>query len=392
MWLLEQSVRLAMEQAHAAGILPNDDQKALFEASRISAGESRILTVAGDTARIAIEGVLTKTPDFLAMLFGGGNTTYSEIAAALAEAEADNNIAQIEFMFNSPGGNIDGLFETMDIVAACKKRKRAIVTGLAASAAYMLASQADEIIATNNASRVGSIGVLWSTRIDDKEIAITSTKAPKKAPDVTTEEGKAVVREELDALHDLFVGAIAKGRDVSDDKVNANFGQGAVVLAGEALKRGMIDSIAKTQLKAVDSAITETAAIGGEHKSKGESMDLNELKAKHPDVYNAAVQVGINEERERVNAHLHMGKETAAMTVAIEAIEKGDGFGPMVTAKYVSAGMARNDQAARSEDDATAAEALANAGEGGTGAKDATDEADFVAAAVETSLGVTAAI
>ena len=199
MWLLEQSVRLAMEQAQAAGIMPNDEQKALFEASRISSDNSRLLSVAGNTARIAIEGVLSKTPNFLAMLFGGGNTTYGEIINAVAEAETDDSIEEIEFMFDSPGGNIDGLFDTIDVLAAIKKPTTAVVTGLAASAAYMLASQADEIIATNNASRVGSIGVLWSTRVDPNEISITSTNAPKKNPDVTTDEGKAIVREELDA-------------------------------------------------------------------------------------------------------------------------------------------------------------------------------------------------
>lgn len=398
MWLLEQTVRQAIEQAQTAGIDPNGEQQATFEASRISAQmdrtTSRIMSVAGDTAKIAIEGVLTKTPSFLAMLFGGGNTTYSEIIGALAEAEQDENIKSVDFMIDSPGGNIDGLFDAIDAIKRWKKPKRAIVSNLAASAAYAIASQADEIIATNKAARFGSIGIIWTTRVDDKQVAITSTNAPKKAPDVTTEAGKAVVREELDAIHDLFVDAIASGRDVSAEKINSKFGQGAVLLAGDALKRGMIDSISgskKPKLKVVENAITQTADIGGEHTEKVESMDLKELQAKYPDVYSAAVQVGVDQESERVSAHLHMGKETGAMNIAIEAIEKGDGFGPMMTAKYVSAGMNRDAQAARAEDDAQAAAATANAGEAGEGASATEDEGDLVASLVEANLGTVTA-
>jgi len=99
MWLLENSVRRAIEQAQTAGITPTFEQQQSFEASHITAFNdgtgSRLLTLAGNSAEISVKGVLTKAPNFLAMIFGGGNTTYPEIISALAEAEQDDNVTDI---------------------------------------------------------------------------------------------------------------------------------------------------------------------------------------------------------------------------------------------------------------------------------------------------------
>lgn len=400
MWLLESAVKQALEQAQIAGVLPNVEQQAQYEATRISAlsdSSSQILTVAGNTAEISINGILTNTPSFLAMLFGGGNTTYTEIISAIAETENDPNITETIFNIDSVGGNIDGLFNTLDAIHNMKKPTIARISNIAASAAYAIASQSDNIVAVNNAARFGSIGILVSFRVDENKIDITSTNAPKKAPDVTTAKGKAIVREELDAIHNIFVDAVARGRDVSIDEINAKFGQGAVLLAGEALKRGMIDSIGKPALTVVDSAKIKTAANGGEHTKKVKIMDLNELKAKYPDVYSAAVSVGIeqgiNQERDRVTAHLHMGKESGATDVAIEAIEKGDGLTATINAKYLTAGMARSDIDNRENDDTDTANGLAGTGTGGAGADGKTTaeaENEAVVVEVERQLGINA--
>lgn len=391
MWLLETSIKQAIEQAQISGVVPTAEQQAQYEATQISAysdRSSRLLTIAGNSAEIKIEGVLTKTPSFLAMLFGGGNTTYTEIISALAEAEANNSVDNIILSIDSPGGSIDGLFDTIDAIRNTDKPVKAVVSNTAASAAYALASQANQIIASNNAVRIGSIGILAAFRVDENKIEITSTDAPKKAPDVTTAEGKAVIREELDAIHNIFVDAISKGRNVSTDKINAEFGQGATLLAGEALKRGMIDGIAKPQLQAVKPTITQTAAKGGEHTEKVNSMDLATFKAQHPDVYSAAVQVGIDGERDRVVAHLTMGESSGDMDTAIGAIKDGSEMTITLQAKYMSAGMNRADVNARAGDDADAGNATENTADGGEGTKAGDDDADIVASEVEKSLGI----
>lgn len=384
MWLLEASVRQAIEQAQKSGFMPTVEQQTNFEAARIgndSGANSRILSVAGSSAEVAVKGVITKAPSFLAMLFGGGNTTYPEIISALAEAESDPSIKDITLAIDSPGGHFDGLFDTLAAIQSTSKPVKALVSNVGASAAYAIASQADEIIAANRATRVGSVGVVATFAADDGTISITSTNAPKKRPDVTTEEGKAMVREELDAMHEIFVDAIAEGRNTRIDKVNADFGQGATLLAGEALNRGMIDAVADSPLKVVKNTKTTTAS-GGKKPEIG-SMDLKELKAQHPDVYAAAVQEGTDQERDRVTAHLIMGEKSGAMETASAAIKDGQGMTATLQATYLTAGMNRSDVASRQDDDAGA-----NAGDNANISDDQGDSGDAVASMVEGRLGL----
>jgi ClpP class serine protease len=354
MWLLEASVRKQIERAQAAGITPTAEQQIGFSAQ----ASSRILVTAGEVAEITVKGVLTKEPSFLAMLFGGGNTTFPEIISALAEAQANPAIKKAILVVDSPGGTVAGLFEAIAAIEVFSKPIESRVSGMAASAAFALVAATDKIIATSRAASFGSIGIVAGFRVDDGIIEITSTDAPKKRPDVTTEEGVAMVREELDALHEIFVESIASGRDKTTEEVNAKFGQGATLLAGQALKRGMIDAIAEPKLSVVASADPKlTARNGGNNSEKG-PMDLQELKAQHPAVYAAAVQEGVTlgttDERDRVGAHLTMGEASGDMKTAIAAVKDGTGMTVSLQATYMAAGMNRADVDTRQGDNAAA--------------------------------------
>lgn len=378
MWLLEPSVLEAMQKAIEAGVQPTTDQQAEFEARAFGASEKgpRLLTTAGNTAEIAISGVLTASPDFMAMLFGGGNTTYADINSAIAAAEQDPAVEQTVLKIDSPGGQFDGLFSTILTLEGAKKPIKARVTNLAASAAYAIAAQADTIEAVNKAARFGSVGVVMGFKVSEDRVEISSTDAPKKRPNVTTPEGQAIVKEELDALHSLFAGALADGRGTTVEKVNANFGQGATLLAEEALKRGMIDSIEAVKMPAITSRGT---------KKEVKTMDLQELKAQHSDLCSLLVQEGVNKERDRAVAHLTMGEASGDMKTAVSAIKDGSEMTSTIQAVYMAAGMNRTDAANRQDDDSEAAAAADGA--------DADDDhqdtgADAVAATVEANLGV----
>lgn len=381
MWLLETSVRQTMQAALKSGFVPSAEQQAKFEARLESlegseAGSS-ILTVAGDTAEVAIKGVLTNSPDFLAVLFGGGNTTYSDIISAIALAEQDSNVKDVTFNIDSPGGQVDGLFSVVSAIRDIKKPTKASISNLAASAAFVIASQADEVIASNISNRIGNIGIVASLSIDENEVTITNTESPKKRPDVTTKAGIAAVREELDALHNIAVDVIAEGRNTSADKVNAKFGQGATLLAGEALKRGMIDGIAKTSFG------TTTTTVNNVNKKEKTSMDTKELNAQHPDVYAEVLELGAAGERDRVTAHLKMGEASGDMKTACLAIAEGSGMTATLQATYLASGMNRTDLSNSVDDDAAAAAATAKAKKDGAG----TLTSDVVAL-VESKLGL----
>lgn len=349
MWLLEPSVKLKIEKAVESGLVPTADQQLLFESNRSSVGGDRLLTYSGGVASIGVSGVLTKAPDFLAMLFGGGNTTYAELISSILKAESDEDVKETELVFNSPGGNFDGLIEAMDVIKATKKPIRAIVKNMAASAAYGLASQADEVIAFNRAALIGSVGTTVRAYLDTKALDITNTESPDKRPDLSTPEGVAVVQKELDAIHDIFAESIANGRGVSVDTVNAEFGKGATLVAGEALKRGMIDSIADPALTVVKNTNSTTASSGNNQEAK--MMDLKTLQAQHPDVHEAVVKLGVDQERDRVCAHLISGEASGDMKTACEAIKDGSLMTATLQAKYMTAGMNRGDMQNRQSDE-----------------------------------------
>lgn len=364
-WLLDKSSVPSFIRAHIDCFTPSAAQCVAFECSK---GDSKGFTRKGDTAVIPIHGVLTQSPDIFAYLFGGGNTTYGDIVDAVAQAENDSKVSNIVFAVDSPGGAFDGMFNAIIAMRDMSKPSTAVVTGLAASAAYALACQADTIVASNIGVRVGSVGVVATYYVSESEVAVTSTEAPNKRPDVTTDEGKAMVREELDSMHQIFVEAIAVGRGTTTPDVNATFGQGGTVLASEAVKRGMIDEVQSS--KTIES-------------KEGTKMDIVELKSKHASVYAEAVADGVKLERDRCVAHLTMGAESGAIKVACDAVADGTEMTLTMQSKYMSAGMNRRDTEARSNDadDADAGDGVISDSTGESGA-------DEVARLVESKLGV----
>lgn len=350
MWLLRQSVLQQMRAAMKAGLNPSAEQRDAYareqQQSIEAAASPRSLRVAGDTAEIRIEGVLTKRPDFFAWLFGYGNTTYQDIQAAIVLAENDPTIKKVVFYIDSPGGNVDGFF---DCVAAMESMKKPKTTraAYACSAAFALACVGGKIEATNAASTVGSVGVVQTFLVDEEMIEITSTEAPNKRPDPSTPDGQAVIREYLDAVHQLFADVCARGRGTDVDTVNAEFGRGAVLLAGDAKKRKMIDSIAKPALRAVSIATDPDASASGGAPGQEKPMNLKELKAAHPELCDELRAEGTALERDRVGAHLTMGEQSGDMKTAIAAVKDGSAMTQTLMAQYMSAGMNRQDRVVR---------------------------------------------
>jgi ClpP class serine protease len=386
-WFLRDDVAKEMTRATSVSAA-TPDQIAAFGAHcgpvRADGEAPRNMRVAGDVAEVSIDGVLTERPSFLAWLLYGGGTTYESIRSSLAMADADPRVKRIVLRINSPGGTVDGLFETIAAIQATTK-PMSVVASMATSAAYALAAVAGKIEAVNRASEFGSIGVVQSIHTDESTVQVTSTDAPKKRPDVTTEEGKAVVREHLDAIHELFVEAIANGRGTRQSVINAEFGRGAVLLADDAKKRGMIDRVAKQNAVARVRAQEEAeiwgtpepapqiaAAAGGAQKKEG-PMTKEELKSQHPALY-AAVHnegkaegsvegrdAGVKAERDRVNAHLELGQASGDTETAFAAIREGTEMTQTIQAKYMAASMRRGEQVARQSDSDTAAAAIEGA-------------------------------
>jgi ClpP class serine protease len=244
MMLLKADVAAEYRHAHRSGTVAYSRDRA--QAFRVEAaarsGAERVMTVSGDVAQISVTGLLVKQPDLIAEMLGYEQTSYSDVQDALALADSSPNVKRIVLSIDSPGGYVSGLFELLQALVAVNKPIIANAS-CACSAAYAIAATASKIRAVTPASEFGSIGVAKSIWVDEHEVHIASTDAPNKRPNVATEAGQDAVRSELDQIHALFVESIARGRKTTTAKVNADFGRGGVVLALDARKRGMIDSI-----------------------------------------------------------------------------------------------------------------------------------------------------
>jgi ClpP class serine protease len=430
---MRQDVAQRLGRLFMSGVVPTAKQLEECRAARkrvavrseggalTAATDTEGYTVVGNTAEICVEGVLSEEPDFWSWTFGIPQTCYEDIRDALALAAADQNVTNVIFSVSSPGGYVDGLFETLAAIEAFQKPMR-VIASQACSAAYALAAMAGPIQPAGPASSFGSVGVAQTFYVDpEHQIDVTSTEAPNKRPDVTTPAGKAVVQAELDAYHELFVDAIARGRSNATgkkytvDQVNGDFGRGGELLTDAAKAAGMIDKAAKVTKRGSGMASAEEAEealptpsvvastdaapaapvskdqpprITGQTR-KTNPMNEEELLAQHPALHAAMIAKGAAQgqatERKRVCAHLKLAKATGARDVAEAAIASGAStMDEDVHADYLAASLGKRETAARQSDSDAAGEALGDAATAPVATKDLGDE---VADRIEAQMG-----
>ncbi len=419
-WFMHSEVLRELEAFSKSGLVCTAEQQEKFLARWDTAREKaeaadgpRILKIAGAEAEIVIEGPLVKRPMMMLYLFGRGFTTYDDIRDSLARAALDPTVKSVTLRIDSPGGQVDGLFDTLAAIDSFEKpiKTRAIN---AHSASYAIAAMTSKIEATSQSSMFGSVGVATSFYFwqGEESIDLTNTGSPDKRPDPRTDAGKAVIVRELDALNDLLVDAIARGRTAAGKPikaaaVNEAFGRGASFLAAEAQQKSMIDKVAQPRLRGTraqeDNKDPEAVAPGtAPNAGKDETaMDIKTLMTTYPALCQELIEQGkksgAETERDRVVGHLTLA-ENGDMETAVAAIKDGSGMTATIHAKHMKAAMSRNDQAARqTETDKAAAAATGSAsgtggaGGSGTGAAGAAgagaelDAGDRVVAALEKS-------
>jgi len=195
-------------------------------------------------AVIDVSGVITPYPNILSFLFGG--TDIASLEEQFTAALDDPDISGIVLRIDSPGGLITGVEEFASTIAQARGIKPivAYAYGNAASAAYWIAAAADRIVA-GPTTVLGSIGVAMAVAKDQDSrwVRFVSSGAPNKNLDPATEQGRESLQKRLDAMEAEFVGAVARFRNTSTDRVLPEFGQGDVLPAREAVKIGMADHL-----------------------------------------------------------------------------------------------------------------------------------------------------
>jgi len=155
---------------------------------------------------------------------------YNDLAADMEDALARPEVHAIALVLDSPGGEVSGAFELADRIYAARGRKPivAVADGMAASAAYLAASAADEVVLTTT-SYVGSIGVVmrhvdYSRALANEGINVSHIFAGEHKVDGNPYQPLPTsVREHLQAdiegLYQMFVQAVAKHRGMEEQAV-----------------------------------------------------------------------------------------------------------------------------------------------------------------------------
>jgi len=207
---------------------------------------SRTVTMRDGVATIPVTGPIFRRADLFTELSGATST--ETMAKDLTTALDDPDVGAIILDIDSPGGEAFGVAELSAMIYAARGQKpiTAYVDGLGASAAYWIASAADDIVLSTTAF-VGSIGAVIAVRDPTKaksaDIEFVSSQSPNKRSDPTTERGKNQIQAIVDALASVFVADVARYRAVTEETVLSDFGQGALVMGQSAVDAGMADRI-----------------------------------------------------------------------------------------------------------------------------------------------------
>lgn len=301
--------------------------------------KTRTATIRNDVAVIPVHGVITPRLDLFTLLLGG--TALDCLAQDIQTALDDNEVKAILLDIDSPGGVAVGPAEMAEIINHAKSIKPLwSYTGRnCCSAAYWLAAATDKILCHKSAL-LGSIGVVSTIPVQEapdtdghRYIEIVSTHAKNKRPDPRTPEGLDTIRAELDALESEFIQSVAAYRNLPEDIIKTDFGQGGVLIGNKAVAVGMADALA-TYEGTLAELSTLTTPQKGEPK-----MEKKEELAITPEQIAAYREEGANAERERL---LALDEVAIAGHEELLAKAKGD---PSMTAEKLALEIVKSEKA-----------------------------------------------
>jgi len=261
-------------------------------------------TLPAGVAVVKVEGVLLPTVPEWMREFGLRVTGYDEITREMEMHAKDGRVSEIVLNIDSPGGTVQGIIGASRAIreAAGVKTVTAWCDGTCASGAYWLASGASRIFASTTA-RIGSIGVYQAfydqterlTKAGIKPVVIRSGMMKGMGLDAITPEQVAAEQENIDALASLFVEAVADGRGLSVERVNA-LATGQTWIGARAQAEGLTDKTLETyqvgQVVSDEKEDEMTKAIESPPAVEAATVDHEAIKAE-------AVAVAVAAERAR---------------------------------------------------------------------------------------------
>ncbi|WNP29088.1 S49 family peptidase [Morganella morganii] len=237
--------RLGITQIRSA--MMEDDDKYFSRKARKDSGYD----VLEGIAIIPVYGTLVQKLGTLRPY--SGMTGYDGIRRVFLTAVNDPEVKGICLDIDSPGGEVAGCFDLVDLIYAERGKKpiHAILSENAFSAAYAIASAADQIYVPRTGG-VGSVGVIvihcdWSQRIKDDGLKVSiitygNRKAESNPYVALSDEAKAAIQHDVDEMGRLFVSTVSRNRGLSETVIRNT--QAACYLAAEGVQMGLADAVA----------------------------------------------------------------------------------------------------------------------------------------------------
>lgn len=244
LWAIEAGRMRALLNTRIIGDMSREE----IEARTGPAGYQQQASV----AVLPLYGPIMHRSSAFTAFFGG--TSVEKWGRAFDELVASERIGAIVLDVDSPGGTVDGVPELAERVRSARGTKPivAVSNTFMASAAYWIASAADEIVVAPS-GEVGSIGI-WSMHVDisgwlekwGEKVTLISTgkyKMEGNPYEPLSEEARAAIQQDVDHYYGLFVDAVAKGRNTTAKAVRDGYGQGRMVTAKAAVEAGLADRV-----------------------------------------------------------------------------------------------------------------------------------------------------
>ncbi len=281
-WAIQpEAIETAVETLNGLNLRDHVTMSRAFRMPNTRYTSAAYPVIATDVAVLQILGPITKGGSSL----GGASSV--ALRRQVRHAADDDRIRAILFIIDSPGGTVAGAHDLADDVAAATKKKptTAFCEDLAASAAFLVASQCRQIFATKT-TIIGAIGTYMiitdRSKMAEKiglKVHVVRTGEFKGAGTPGTKitsEQLAEWQRRVDAINEQFIAAVARGRRMSIDKVRT-LGDGRVHVGQEAVKLGLVDGI-----KTFDEVVNLVAKSSTAHEELEMGQTANQAQQDQP--------------------------------------------------------------------------------------------------------------
>jgi protease-4 len=289
-WLLDSlSAQLVDGVARARGLEPQAVQQVIdecpvspaeFQAVRLSNGTKYLqdlqtelggkdtpLVRMEDYAQVPASSLGLDVGSKIGVVYGVGSIVTGEsgtgvqgevmgsqtVSQALSDAAEDDDVKAILFRVDSPGGSALAADLVWRATQEARKHKPVVVSmsDVAGSGGYYIAAGASRIVAQPG-TLTGSIGVVLArpnvagllARLGINTETISRGKFAELDNVTTpfTPEQRAKVVAEMNLVYDIFVDRVAKGRNLTKERVD-ELGRGRVWTGAQAKENGLVDEL-----------------------------------------------------------------------------------------------------------------------------------------------------